>query len=103
MAFDSNNNTVMRTSSGVEVRVSDSEPQITLRTPDGTSILLNEGVITLNAMGVQIVLANGAVNIHAARIALDAPIVSAQVIQCDTIIANSVVGASYTPGVGNVW
>jgi hypothetical protein len=25
------------------------------------------------------------------------------VVQCDTIIANSVVGASYTPGAGNVW
>lgn len=25
------------------------------------------------------------------------------VIQCQTIIANSVVGASYTPGAGNVW
>lgn len=27
---------------------------------------------------------------------------SSGVIQCDTIIANSVVGASYTPGAGNV-
>lgn len=25
------------------------------------------------------------------------------VIRCDTIIANSVVGSSYTPGAGNVW
>lgn len=25
------------------------------------------------------------------------------VVQCDSIIANSVVGASYTPGAGNVW
>ena len=25
------------------------------------------------------------------------------VVQCDTIIANSVVGASYTPGAGNIW
>lgn len=24
-------------------------------------------------------------------------------VQCDTIIANSVVGSSYTPGAGNVW
>ena len=25
------------------------------------------------------------------------------VVKCDTIIANSVVGSSYTPGVGNIW
>jgi hypothetical protein len=25
------------------------------------------------------------------------------VVQCDTLISNSVVSASYTPGAGNVW
>jgi hypothetical protein len=25
------------------------------------------------------------------------------VVECDTLIANSVVAASYTPGAGNVW
>jgi len=25
------------------------------------------------------------------------------VVQCDTMIANSVVGTSYTPGAGNIW
>jgi hypothetical protein len=25
------------------------------------------------------------------------------VVKCDTMIANSVVGSSYTPGAGNVW
>jgi hypothetical protein len=25
------------------------------------------------------------------------------VVKCDTIIANSVVGSSYTPGAGNIW
>jgi hypothetical protein len=24
-------------------------------------------------------------------------------IQCDTLIANTVMGASYTPGAGNIW
>jgi hypothetical protein len=24
-------------------------------------------------------------------------------VQCDTLIANSVVAASYTPGAGNIW
>jgi hypothetical protein len=25
------------------------------------------------------------------------------VVQCDTLIASSVVGSSYTPGAGNIW
>jgi hypothetical protein len=25
------------------------------------------------------------------------------VVQCDTLIANSVAAASYTPGAGNIW
>jgi hypothetical protein len=25
------------------------------------------------------------------------------VVECDTLIANSVVAASYTPGAGNIW
>jgi hypothetical protein len=25
------------------------------------------------------------------------------VVQCDTLISNSVVSASYSPGVGNIW
>jgi hypothetical protein len=25
------------------------------------------------------------------------------VVQCDTLISNSVISASYTPGAGNIW
>ena len=25
------------------------------------------------------------------------------VVECDTLVANSVVAASYTPGAGNIW
>ncbi len=46
----------------------------------------------------------GATSINGAVISLNAPMTeSSGVIRADTIIANTVVGASYTPGAGNVW
>ena len=46
----------------------------------------------------------GTTTISGSQINLDAAMTStAGVIRADTIIANSVVGASYTPGAGNEW
>jgi len=69
----------------------------------------NGNTITLDAAGIHIQSA-GAIRLDcsqialtAGQIALNAGMVKATgVIQCDTIIANSVVGSNYTPGVGNV-
>lgn len=69
----------------------------------------NGNTITLDAAGIHIQSA-GAVRLDcsqlaltAGQIALNAGMVKATgVIQCDTIIANSVVGSNYTPGAGNV-
>ena len=48
--------------------------------------------------------AGGATEITGSTIQLNAPMVTAPgVIQADTIIANSVVASSYTPGAGNEW
>ena len=69
----------------------------------------NGNIITLDATGIHI---QGAASIRldcsqlaltASQISLNTGMVKATgVIQCDTIIANSVVGSSYTPGVGNI-
>ena len=46
----------------------------------------------------------GNTTVTGGHIALDAPMVEAPgVVRADTIIANSVVAASYTPGAGNEW
>ena len=48
--------------------------------------------------------ATGPTTITGSQITLDAPITeSPGVIRADTVIANSVVAANYTPGAGNVW
>ncbi len=46
----------------------------------------------------------GNTTINGTQIQLAAPMVTAPgVLQVDTLIANNVVGSSYTPGAGNVW
>jgi hypothetical protein len=81
-------------------------------TLDANSIIIqdtNGSTITLDAAGIRI-QSSSAIKIEAAQLALsagqvslNAPMVKAAgVIQCDTIIANSVVGSSYTPGAGNI-
>ena len=69
----------------------------------------NGNTITLDAAGIHIQSA-AAIRLDCSQLALTAGQISLNagmvkatgVIQCDTIIANSVVGSSYTPGAGNI-
>ena len=70
----------------------------------------NGNTITLDAAGIHIQstasirLDCSQLALSAGQIVLNAGMVKATgVIQCDTLIANSVVGSSYTPGVGNIY
>lgn len=62
---------------------------------DSQSLSAGGSNVTVDASGVTIT--GGIVNI-------DAPMVrAAGVLQSDTLITNSVVSSSYTPGAGNIW
>ena len=79
--------------------------------PDGSiDVVVGGSRITVDRLGIHIKSAsvielNGVrVSVTASQVQVDSPMVQASgVVQCSTIIANSVVGASYTPGAGNVW
>jgi hypothetical protein len=69
----------------------------------------NGNAVKLEASGVT-VTASARVKVSASTIEIDAGQIEinasmarfAGVVECDTLITNSVVAASYTPGVGNV-
>jgi hypothetical protein len=62
---------------------------------DGTVAAMAPTKISLSASEVQVA---------AATVTIDAGMAKfSGVLQCDTLIANSVVASSYTPGAGNVW
>ncbi len=100
----------------------DSDPKVELRTRSGYRITITEsggGEVKIERGGQSVTMTSseitidsaGPVNINATTVNVSASMVQVDaamskfsgVIQCDTIIATSVVGTSYTPGAGNIW
>jgi len=94
---------VIRTGAGLEIRLDDAAGRVMVSTPDGASITLDRGNVRIEAPGN--------VEIEASKLTLNAGFVEVQagmarfagVVRCDTLITNSVVASSYTPGAGNIW
>jgi uncharacterized protein involved in type VI secretion and phage assembly len=119
-----NNRKVLRSRNGVKVTLDDTSGQekLILETPGGQKLTLKDGPgsveivdsngnsIKLETAGITITAA-AKVTINASQVAVSAGMVTVDagmskfsgVVQCDTLISNSVVSASYTPGAGNIW
>jgi phage baseplate assembly protein V len=96
-------------------RPPENDPERTLiRTKHGVTIVLDNGngsvkvedangnTVQLEASGVTVTAA-AKVKVNAPTVEIDAATARfAGVVQCETLITNSVVASSYTPGVGNV-
>ncbi|HVN52839.1 MAG TPA: phage baseplate assembly protein V [Anaerolineaceae bacterium] len=113
----------IHTRSGVRITISDQagQEQISIHTPAGQSITLRDGpgaisiidgngnAITLQTSGIQ-VTSSSTVKMNVSQIEVNAGMLTVNsgmskfsgVVQCDTLIASSVVGSSYTPGAGNL-
>jgi type 1 fimbria pilin len=114
----------IRSRNGVRVVLDDSDGQETLilETPGGQRITLQDGpgsievrdsngnTITLEAAGVT-VQTGSKVTVQATTVEVNAAMVTVNaamskfsgVVQADTVISNSVISASYSPGAGNIW
>ena len=115
---------VMRSRNGVTITLDDQDGQenLVLETPGGQKLTLHDGPgscelvdsngnsIKLEAAGIT-VNASAKVTVNASTVEVSAGMVTVNagmsrfsgVVQCDTLISNSVVSASYTPGAGNIW
>jgi hypothetical protein len=88
---------VIRTRGGLE----DDSGRVTVTTPDGASIALEHGRIVIQAPA-SVEIEASQIKASAAQVSVSAGMARFDgVVQCDTLIANSVVASSYTPGVGN--
>jgi len=115
---------VLRSRNGVKITFDDQDGQEKLicETPGGQKITLKDGPGTVdiedsNGNSVKLepagitVTASAKVTINASQVAVSAGLVTVDaamsrfsgVVQADTVISNSVVSASYTPGAGNIW
>jgi hypothetical protein len=74
-----------------------------LRDANGNEISFEPGKVSIRAAAVFRISA-AKVEIDAGGVDVNAAITKfAGVVQCDTLVANSVVAASYAPGAGNIW
>ena len=115
---------VLRSRNGVKVTLDDQDGQekLILETPGGQKMTMKDGpgsveIVDSNGNSVKLetsgitITASAKVTINASQVAVSASIVTVDagmskfsgVVQCDTMISNSVISASYTPGAGNIW
>lgn len=115
---------VIRSRNGVKVTLDDTDGQekLILETPGGQKMTMKDGpgsveIVDSNGNSVKLetsgitVNASAKVTINASQVAISAGMVTVDagmskfsgVVQADTVISNSVISASYTPGAGNIW
>lgn len=93
---------VIETASGQRITLQQSSASVLIEDANGNTIRLGPAEISITA-GQKVVLSASQVDINASMVTVNAGISKfSGVIQADTLIANSVVASSYTPGGGNV-
>ena len=119
-----NDKKVIRSRNGVKVTLDDTTGQekLILETPGGQKVTLKDGPgsvfiedsngnsVKLEASGVT-VTASSKVTVSASMVEVSASMVTVNagmskfsgVVQCDTLMSNTVISAAYTPGAGNIW
>ena len=119
-----NDRKVIRSRNGVKVTLDDTDGQekFIAETPGGQKITLQDGPgavqiedsngnsIKLETSGIT-VTASAKVTVNASMMEISASMVTVNagmskfsgVVQADTVICNSIISASYTPGAGNIW
>ena len=113
----------IQTPSGSSITMNDAEgPSITVKSPNGQKVTVTDdggGKVEVDVQGTRIevtssgirIEASGNVEIQAGQASVSAGMLQVDagmskfsgVVQCDTLIATSVVGSTYTPGAGNIW
>lgn len=123
-ASKANNIKSITSRNGVVITLDDSQGQETLKleTPGGQTVTLKDGPgqieikdsngnsVKLEASGISIDAASR-LSINAPQISISSSMISVDagmsnfsgVVRADTVICNSIIAASYTPGAGNIW
>lgn len=95
---------ILETPGGQKVTLADGPGTILVEDANGNSVKLEAAGITVNAAAKVTVTAGGPVTVSTSLLTVDAGMSKfSGVVKADTVITNSVVSASYTPGAGNIW
>jgi uncharacterized protein involved in type VI secretion and phage assembly len=95
---------VLETPGGQKVTLKEGPGAVEIQDSNGNSMKLEAAGITIQAAAKVSITAGAPVDISASMLTVNAGMSKfSGVVQADTVITNSVVSASYTPGAGNVW
>ena len=94
---------ILETPGGQKVTLMDGPGTVEIEDSNGNSIKLESAGITINA-SAKVTVQASQVNVSASMVKVDAGMSKfSGVVQADTVICNSIISASYTPGAGNIW
>jgi phage baseplate assembly protein gpV len=92
----------VRTPGGLEIHLDDAAGRVTI-SGQGSTIRIDSTGVTIDA-GAQVQVNASQVKVSAGLVNVDAGMAKfSGVVECATLVADSVVASSYTPGAGNVW
>lgn len=93
----------LETPGGQKLTLKDGPGSVKIEDSNGNSIKLESSGITITA-GAKLTINAGQVSASAGMVSVDAGMSKfSGVVKCDTAIATTVVGSTYTPGAGNIW
>lgn len=94
---------LLETPGGQRALFEDGPPRITVEDASGNSVRLEASGITVTA-AAKVTVNASTVEVSAGTVTVNAGLSRfSGVVQADTVITNSVVSATYTPGAGNIW
>lgn len=100
---DGDVNLLLETPGGQSVHLTDSPAAVTVEDSNGNSVTTDSSGITINGASM-VTIKSGQVKVEAGMVTVDSGMTKCSgVVMCDTLIATTVVGSTYMPGMGNLW
>jgi uncharacterized protein involved in type VI secretion and phage assembly len=94
---------LLETPGGQRIELADSPPSVTVEDANGNRISTEMAGVTITA-AKQVNVKAGTVQVDAGMVTVNAGLSKfSGVVQCDTLLATTVVAGTYTPGAGNIW
>jgi uncharacterized protein involved in type VI secretion and phage assembly len=93
----------LKTPGGQTIEMKDGGLSIEVKDASGNSVKLEPSGVTVTA-AAQVKVQCATMEVNAGMVTVNAGMSKfSGVVQCDTLISNAVISASYTPGAGNIW
>lgn len=92
----------LETSGGVMVKITDDGSKVEM-TDGSNSMVIDPAGVTIQT-GSKISIDASTIEVNASMVTVNAGLSKfSGVVQCDTLVTNTVVSSTYTPGAGNIW